>query len=91
MARNGLAGVPGRPRSIFSIYINTYHGMCSVDPGVIEIGRVYGLGPAALFWQILLPGALPSILIGVRFALGVMWLTLIVAETIASDARCWAG
>ncbi|MBW4697277.1 MAG: aliphatic sulfonate ABC transporter permease SsuC [Aphanocapsa lilacina HA4352-LM1] len=70
----------------FPIYINTYHGMRTVDPGVIEMGRVYGLGPAALFWQILLPGALPSILIGVRFALGVMWLTLIVAETIASDA-----
>ena len=33
----------------------------------------------------LLPGALPSILIGVRYALGITWLTLIVAETIASD------
>ncbi|MFN4796737.1 MAG: ABC transporter permease subunit, partial [Pseudanabaena sp.] len=39
-----------------------------------------------IFWKIVLPGALPSVLIGVRFALGIMWLTLIVAETIASDS-----
>ncbi|AGY60617.1 aliphatic sulfonate ABC transporter permease SsuC [Gloeobacter kilaueensis] len=70
----------------FPIYINTFHGFRTVDPGLVEMGRIYGLTRGALFWQILLPGALPSILVGVRFALGVMWLTLIVAETIAADA-----
>lgn len=40
-----------------------------------------GLGPLALFRQAVLPGALPSILVGFRFARGVMWLSLIVAET----------
>ena len=35
--------------------------------------------------KVILPGALPSILVGVRYALGITWLTLIVAETIASD------
>ena len=34
----------------------------------------------------ILPGALPSILVGVRYALGIMWLTLIVAETIAATS-----
>lgn len=71
---------------MFPIYLNTFHGIRSVDPGLIEMGKVYGLRPAALFWQIILPGALPSILVGVRYALGIMWLTLIVAETIAADA-----
>ena len=69
----------------FPIYINTLHGIRSVDPRLIEMGRVYGLGPFELFRRIILPGALPSILVGLRYALGVMWLTLIVAETIASD------
>jgi sulfonate transport system permease protein len=69
----------------FPIYINTLHGIRSVDPRLIEMGRVYGLDPFKLFQKIILPGALPSILVGVRYALGVMWLTLIVAETIASD------
>jgi sulfonate transport system permease protein len=69
----------------FPIYINTLHGIRSVDPRLIEMGRVYGLGPFELFQKIILPGALPSMLVGLRYALGVMWLTLIVAETIASD------
>jgi ABC-type nitrate/sulfonate/bicarbonate transport system permease component len=69
----------------FPIYINTLHGIRSVDPRLIEMGRVYGLSSFELFQKIILPGALPSILVGVRYALGVMWLTLIVAETIASD------
>lgn len=71
---------------LFPIYINTFHGVRTIDPGLLEMGRIYGLRSGELFWQIILPGAMPSILIGVRFALGIMWLTLIVAETIASDS-----
>ncbi len=71
---------------LFPIYINTFHGIRTVDQGLLEMGKVYGLQPLELFWQIILPGALPSILIGVRYALGIMWLTLIVAETIAADS-----
>ncbi len=50
------------------------------------MARVYGLGPLALFWRVILPGALPSILVGLRYALGIMWLTLIVAETISASS-----
>lgn len=70
---------------LFPVYINTLHGVRSVDPGLVEMGRAYGLSSRALLWEIILPGALPSILIGLRYALGIMWLTLIVAETIAAD------
>jgi sulfonate transport system permease protein len=71
---------------LFPVYVNTYHGVRSVDPALLEMGRLYGLRPLALFRQIVLPSALPSILVGLRFALGVMWLSLIVAETVAADA-----
>lgn len=71
---------------MFPIYLNTYHGIRTVDSGLIEMGKVYGLKTADLFWQIIFPGALPSILVGVRYALGIMWVTLIVAETIAADS-----
>lgn len=71
---------------LFPIYLNTFHGIRTVDSGLIEMGKVYGLSPLALFWQVILPGALPSILVGLRYALGIMWLTLIVAETIAADS-----
>jgi sulfonate transport system permease protein len=70
----------------FPIYINTFHGIRSIDPNLIEMGRVYELSRRKLFWQIILPGALPNVLVGLRYALGLMWLTLIVAETIAANS-----
>ncbi|UVE18010.1 aliphatic sulfonate ABC transporter permease SsuC [Pseudomonas sp. LS44] len=72
--------------TLFPIYLNTYHGIRNIDPGLLEMARSYGLSGFALFRQVILPGALPSILVGVRFALGFMWLTLIVAETISASA-----
>ncbi|YCA13340.1 ABC transporter permease subunit [Bacillus sp. AK128] len=71
---------------LFPVYINTYHGIKSVDKGLIEMGKAYGLNGIGLFFTIILPGALSSILVGVRFSLGVMWLTLIVAETISAHS-----
>src|SRR5450830_1896199 len=58
----------------------------NVDPALVEMARSYGLSGFSLFRQVILPGALPSILVGVRFALGFMWLTLIVAETISASS-----
>ena len=70
----------------FPVYINTFHGIRSVDPGLIEMARSYGLSGWRLYRQVILPGALPSILVGVRFSLGFMWVILIVAETISAQA-----
>src|SRR4030088_2425224 len=70
----------------FPIYINTLHGIRSVDPQLIEMGRIYDMPPPMLFWRIIFPGALPSIFVGVRYGLGIMWLTLIVAESIAASS-----
>jgi sulfonate transport system permease protein len=70
----------------FPIYINTQHGIRSVDSQLVEMGRIYGMSPATLFRRVILPGALPSIFVGLRYALGIMWLTLIVAETIAASS-----
>jgi sulfonate transport system permease protein len=70
----------------FPIYINTQHGIRTVDPQLVEMGRTYGMSAAALFWRVILPGALPSIFVGLRYALGIMWLTLIVAETISASS-----
>lgn len=71
---------------LFPMYINTYHGITSVDKGLVEMGRSYGLSSWVLLRKVILPGAMPSILMGVRYALGVMWTTLIVAETVSADS-----
>ena len=70
----------------FPVYINTFHGIRSVDKGLIEMARSYGLSGWPLYRHVILPGALPSILVGVRFSLGFMWVILIVAETISAQA-----
>ncbi len=70
----------------FPIYLNTLHGIKTVDPQLIEMGRSYGMSDGELFRRVIFPGALPSIFVGLRFALGIMWLTLIVAETIAASS-----
>jgi sulfonate transport system permease protein len=70
----------------FPIYLNTFHGIRSVDAGLIEMARSYGLSGWQLYRQVILPGALPSILVGLRFSLGLMWVLLIVAETISAQA-----
>jgi sulfonate transport system permease protein len=70
----------------FPIYLNTFHGIRGVDTGLIEMARSYGLSGWALYREVILPGALPQILVGVRFSLGFMWVILIVAETISAQA-----
>lgn len=70
----------------FPIYLNTFHGVRTVDPQLIEMAKSYGLRGWSLFKRVIFPGALGSILVGVRYALGIMWLTLIVAETITLDS-----
>ncbi|MEN3348654.1 MAG: sulfonate transport system permease protein [Bradyrhizobium sp.] len=70
----------------FPIYINTTLGIRQVDPKLLELGRVQGLGTLQLIRRIVLPGALPSILTGVRYALATAWLALVVAETIGAQS-----
>lgn len=70
----------------FPLYINTFHGIRNVDPALIEMGRTYGLTRWQLYREVILPGAMSSILVGLRFALGLMWVILIVAETISAQA-----
>ena len=70
----------------FPIYINTTLGIRQVDPKLVELGRIQGLDTLQLIRRIILPGALPSILTGVRYALATAWLALVVAETIGAQS-----
>jgi sulfonate transport system permease protein len=70
---------------LFPMYANTFHGVRSIEPGLVEMGRLFGMSRLTLFRDVILPGALPSILVGLRYALGLMWLSLIGGETIGAD------
>lgn len=71
---------------LFPMYLNAFHGVRNVDRDLLEMGRIYGMSGWTLFRKVILPGALPSIFVGLRYALGIMWLTLIVSESIAASS-----
>ena len=72
--------------SLFPIYLNLYAGIRGVDPKLIEMARVIGLSRRAMIRHVILPGALPSALVGLRYAVGVGWLSLVVGEQINADS-----
>ncbi|MFO1026320.1 MAG: ABC transporter permease subunit [Acetobacteraceae bacterium] len=53
----------------FPMYINTLHGVRSVDRQLLEMARAYGMSNQAIFWRVVFPGALPSIFVGLRYGL----------------------
>ncbi|MBB5423179.1 ABC transporter permease subunit [Paraburkholderia sp. CNPSo 3155] len=69
---------------LFPIYINTMLGIRQIDPKLTELAKVIGLDWTAIVRRIILPGAMPSILTGVRYALAHAWLALVIAETLAT-------
>ncbi len=71
--------------TVFPMYLNTYNGVRSVDRKVLEGMRSFGVTGWRLVRDVVFPLALPSILTGLRFALGVSVLALIAAEQIASN------
>jgi sulfonate transport system permease protein len=68
------------------LYLNTFAGVRNVDPRLGELAKVLGLTTRELVTQIVLPGAMPQILVGLRQSLGVAWLALVVAEQINANA-----
>jgi sulfonate transport system permease protein len=68
------------------LYLNAYAGIRSVDPRLLELSQVLGLKRRELLRRIILPGALPETLVGLRQSLGVAWLALVVAEQLNTNA-----
>ncbi|WP_071344935.1 ABC transporter permease [Nocardia seriolae] len=68
------------------LYLNTFAGIRGVDGKLAELARVQRLSRPQLIGHIVLPGALPQTLVGLRQSLGVAWLALIVAEQVNADA-----
>ena len=68
------------------IYVNTFGGIRNVDMKLIEVAQIARMSRFAIATGILLPAALPSLLIGLRFALGLAWIAVIVAETVGANS-----
>lgn len=71
---------------LLPVYINLYQGIRGVDLRLMDAARSFGLGRAALIRHVVLPGALPSLLTGLRYALSIAVLMLVFAEQINASA-----
>jgi len=68
------------------LYLNTFAGIRSVDAKLAEVGQVLRLRRGEMIRHVILPGALPQALTGLRQSLGVAWLALVVAEQVNASA-----
>jgi len=71
--------------SFFPILLNTIHGVTGFDPVLIRAARCLGAGEGRLFWNVILPGALPQIFTGLAVGMGVACVSLIAAEMISGQ------
>ncbi|WP_437880973.1 ABC transporter permease [Pseudomonas sp. LRF_L74] len=82
--------------TVFVIYQTLFSGIRGVDAKLVEAAKTLGLNRYEMIRFVILPGALPSFFVGLRFALGISWLSLVVVEQVnaisgigflANDAR----
>jgi sulfonate transport system permease protein len=71
--------------SSIPIYLNTFAGIRNVDSKLVEAGHSLGLREGEMIRHIILPGALPQILVALRQSLAIGWLALVVAEQIGAN------
>lgn len=70
----------------FPMYLTLYSGIRGIDSRLVEAARLFGLSYPQLIVHVILPGALPSFLVGLRYSLGVSWLSLVAVEQINATA-----
>ncbi len=72
--------------TIFPVYLNLYSGIRGVDPRLLDAAKSFGLSRWEQIWHVVLPATLPSLLVGLRYALSISILVLVVAEQINASA-----
>lgn len=72
--------------SFFPVVLATINGVRNVSDIFLRAGRNFGLTTTSLLIRVILPAALPQILIGLRLSMGVAWLVVVAAEMIAIDS-----
>lgn len=71
---------------LFPIYLNLFSGIRGVDRKMLEVAKTLGLSRSEQIRHIILPGALPSFLVGLRYAMSISWLSLVVGEQINASS-----
>ncbi len=72
--------------TFFPIFLNTLNGIVNCDKNLIEVGKVYGFSKKNIFFKIILPQAMSSVIVGMQLGLGYSWRSLMGAELIAASS-----
>jgi len=70
--------------AFFPLYVNAFLGIRGVDSKLFDVARVLEFSKRKLISKLILPAALPNLLLGARLSLGVAWVSLVVAELMGS-------
>jgi sulfonate transport system permease protein len=70
--------------AFFPIYVNLVAGIRAVDRKLVEVAEIFGIRGFELARRVVVPAALPSLLVGARIGLTQAWLFLVAAELLAS-------
>jgi len=71
--------------AFFPLYINTFLGIRSVDNKLIDVARILNFSTWKKITRLIIPSAMPNILLGIRLSIGISWLGLVVAEMMGSS------
>lgn len=72
--------------AFFPLYVNTFQGVRNVDAKLFDVSRVLEFDRYSQITRLVIPAALPNILLGIRLSLSISWLCLVVAELLGADA-----
>jgi len=72
--------------AFFPMYVNTFLGVRNVDAKLFDVGRVLEFNWWKRTTRLVLPAALPNILLGTRLSLSISWLCLVVAELLGAES-----
>lgn len=71
---------------VFPILVNTMDGVRSVDPVLIRTARTFGLTQRELIWKVVVPAASPFIMTGLRIALAIALILVVISEMVGATA-----
>ncbi|MDF3066270.1 MAG: nitrate transporter permease [Polyangiaceae bacterium] len=71
--------------AFFPILLSTVHGVESLDRRLVFASLSLGARPLDVFWEVILPGAMPSIVTGLSIGMGTSWFSLVTAEMISGQ------
>ena len=69
--------------SVFPMIVQTVEGVHTIEPRYLRAAANFGVARGTLFRQVVIPAALPQVIVGMRIGLGVAWLVVVAAEMIA--------